>query len=201
MRTFEPSAGTRIDEACRQAVALAVEHDTEVRFVFNDIALSAKPTDRPQLLADRWHSILTAKQEAYERSPEGIAAKAARANAIIRQQAELDAIVDALPKILRVDGHLDALVKWVKEITSAADDVAVKWSPQVVADQLEAAGYQENEHVGQSPDWFNCRERMGRYIVGQAINGMRIGMGPHPIAQSFADRYFKLPAREAEITT
>lgn len=193
MQTYEPSAGTRIAAACRKAVALAVEHDTEVRFTFNGVALQAMPTDRPQLLAARWESIMEAQRKAYRESPEGKKAAAKRQLQITLKQASLDGLVAKMPTTLDAN-NLDEVVIWVRDVVDPADDVATKWNAQGVADQLEVAGYRENEHVGQKPEWFNTRERMGHYIIGQAINCMRKGMGPHPITLSFCEKYFKLPA-------
>ena len=72
-------------------------------------------------------------------------------------------------------------------------EMSETFSKDRLAAQLEAAGYAENEHVGEKPEWFNTRPRMAHYIVGQALNCLRIGMGPHPITGSFVDKYFALP--------
>ncbi len=193
MKTYEPLAGTHITGACAQAVALAVESDEPVRFKFNDIMLQAIPTDDPKVIVDRWHAIHAEQQEAYRNSPAGRETKRLRDAEVVRKQTELNAAVEALPKILRTDNHLNALVGWIKALIDPSDDVETKWNPNSVADLLEAAGYINNDNVGHEPEWFNTRERAGRYLVGQAINCMRKGMGPHPITLKFADEYFALP--------
>jgi len=198
MATFEPSAGTCIDKACADAVALASQANDAVRFSFNGIALQALPADDPQVIVNRWRAILEEQQRAYRESPEGRQAKAARDREIVKRQSDVNACIEALPKILRTDNHLNALMKWLQEFIPAADDVAVVWDRQTVAITLEDGGYKENEHVGQQPEWFNTRERMGRYIAGQVISGIREVGCAHPIALKFIDSYFALPAKGTE---
>lgn len=193
MLTYEPSAGERIGHACVEAVRIAKANLQPCVFTFNDIELVADVDSSPSRLIQSWEGQLAQRQAEYRNSPEGKQAAANRIAAIARKQSALDATVAALPKILRTDNHLNAIVKWIKELIDPADDVATKWSPQVVADQLEAAGYQENEHVGRRPEWFNTRSRMGHYLIGQAINCMRRGMPPHPTTYRFINDYFNLP--------
>lgn len=201
MVTYEPSAGERIGHACVEAVRIAKTNLQPCVFTFNGIELVADVDSSPSRLIESWRGQLEQRQAEYRNSPEGIQAAANRAAAIVKKQAALDATVAALPKILRTDNHLDAVVRWIKELIDPADDVATKWNPQEVADQLEAAGYVENEHVGQKPEWFNARERMGRYVIGQAISAMRLGMPPHPVAYKFIDEYFRLSRAALRNTT
>lgn len=192
MKTYEPTAGTSINAACREAVNLATQGNTEITFTFNGIALEAAPSATPEGLVARWHLLFDAEREAYRNSPEGKKAAAERDAEILRKQTELNATVEALPKILRTDNHLNALIKWIGELVEPSDDVDVAWNPARIVVRLESAGYIENKHVGRSPEWFNTRERMGWYIIGQAINCMNKGMGPHPVTLSFCKKYFSL---------
>lgn len=193
MRTYSPLAGTHIDKACEEAVAQARALDEPVRFTFNGIALQALPSDQPETIRQRWTTIQAEQHTAYRNSREGKAAQARREATITRRQRETDSAIDALPKILRTDNHLDALMNWLRAFVTSADDVAVRWDQGAVVDRLILAGYHENENVGQKPEWFNTRERMGRYIIGQAINCIAHAMPPHPITIRFVEKYFALP--------
>jgi len=192
MQTYEPLAGSHITKACDEAIGLAKESGNPVSFKFNDIALRVLPDDQSSVLVARWQSLLDDRQRAYRESPAGRKAAAERAETVKRKQVELDSCVEALPKILRADNHLNALVYWLVEIVEPADDVDVAWDSAAVADRLIAAGYSENEYAGHEPEWFNSRERMGRYLLGQAINCMKKGLPPHSITLSFAQKYFAL---------
>lgn len=58
------------------------------------------------------------------------------------------------------------------------------------ATKLEVAGYEDNAEVGKSPREIQAdKSMMARYIVGQAINNLRIDMPIHPIASKFASDY------------
>lgn len=191
MQTYEPAMGQSIDAACREAVALAAKNETEVRFTFNDVALSAMPTDRPQIIEQRWRSIFEAKQEAYRNSPEGKAAAAEREQQRKNMQATTNTLIKQLPDTLK--RGLDDLMFWLRKFSSTADHVGVTWDIAYVKKTLEDAGYIANEHAGQAPEWFNTRERMGRYVAGQAIECMNNGLPPLPVTASFVEEYFHLP--------
>lgn len=76
MKTFEPMAGTRIENACAEAISLSAKYGEAVRFEFNGVEMTAHSTASPQELVGIWRERFEASGKAYRESPEGIAAAA-----------------------------------------------------------------------------------------------------------------------------
>lgn len=169
---------------------MAMNQKVTVKFSFNGIELEATPESSPPALESEWSAKQEQAAKDYRESPQGIAAAKKRTNDIIRKQRSLNTSLDVLADII---ADQDKLMLWLKSFAQDADDIGVQFSKDRLSAQLEAAGYSENEHVGEKPEWFNTRPRMAHYIVGQALNCLRISMGPHPITGSFVDKYFALP--------
>lgn len=191
--TYYPHAGTHIATACKEAVAMAM-NGQDVQFSFNGVELLATPDSVPAKLEAEFSAKLEADAKAYRESPKGIADAKKRTAEILRKQRSVNTSLAVLKDI--VADH-DKLMLWLKSFTEDADDIGVQFTKSRLADELEAAGYAENEHVGQKPEWFCTRKRMAHYIVGQAITCLRRGMGPHPVTGGFVDEYFKLPQASA----
>ena len=190
--TYEPSPGTRIETACDEAVNMAKQIGSTVRFKFNDVELTATPTTKPHSIVSEWQQESKRLSEKYRNSPQGRAAAKARTAEISRLKTQSEALLMSLSSIL-LSGSTDELMGWLKSFAPISDDVCVKFDTAAVAAKFEAAGFKENEGVGKKPEWFNTRNRMARYIIGQAINCLKRGMPPHPITVSFIEKYESLP--------
>lgn len=188
---YEPDSGTHIEHACKEATALAIKAGHVIPFKFNDIALTASPQTSWKKLAEKFHSDCEKRRTEYEQSPEGIEAAENRKSEIAIKQQTVSNLIATLPTTLK-EGSLDDVIDWLKRFTNPSDDIGVRFDKQKVSEIFEFHGYMENEGVGEKPDWFNTRERMGRYIIGQAINCLKSGMPPHGITLSFIEKYEKL---------
>lgn len=146
----------------------------------------------------QWDERNEASRRRYRDSPQGKAEADRRVKEILRKQRSIN---DSRDTLAFIADDQDKLMFWLKSFAYDADDIGVQFSKDRLAEQLEAAGYAENEHVGEKPEWFNTRPRMAHYIVGQAINCLRIGMCPHPITGSFVDKYFTLPEVDSSSPT
>ena len=187
--TYNPSAGTHIGFACKEAVAMAMNKGANVEFKFNDISLTATPESTPALLEAKFAEESQASSERYRNSPEGKLSSRKRGVEIASKQTRIDALVSVLPSIADLDG----IVKWIGDFANDADDIGVRYSTAAVQSAIESKGYVANDLCGNPPEFFSTRERMGRYIAGQAISCLKSGMGPHPISLKFCEQYFALP--------
>lgn len=189
MLTYDPLAGTHIARACREAVAMAITQNQPVEFDFNGVSILAEPSSDPVDLEDQFNAKMEARVQAYRESTDGIAEAQKRVSEVERKQQSINSALSALKDI--VNDH-DKLMLWLKSFAENADDIGVRFDKAKLADEFISAGFCENEHVGQKPDWFSTRPRMAHYIVGQAINCLRHGMGPHPVTASFVEKYFQI---------
>lgn len=207
--TYDPRAGTHITDACKEAVALAINGRQNVQFSFNGVELLATPDSVIAKLEAEFSAKLEADAKAYRESPKGIAAANARTREITKRQDSVTALFKSLPGILSLNpddmsGGItrdDALMGWLNTLTIDGDDIGVDWNKasglkgggkEWMAVLFMANGFQENEHVGEKPEWFNTRKRMARYIIGQVIACLRKGMPPHPVTARFIEDYFRI---------
>lgn len=199
--TYEPTAGQHLTQAVAEAIQLCpiTARGARVVFSFNGVQMIAGKADTPQSLTKLYDSITAKRSARWNASPEGIAAAQERQQEIERCQAIVTNAMQLLPRLLALkeqdlapQTRMDALMGWLDSWVLAADDVSVDLDKEWLSLQLIAAGYRESEHVGESPEFFSTRDRLGRYIMGQVIHCLRSDMPPHPVSVKFIGDYFDL---------
>lgn len=191
MITFKPLVGADINDSCKEAVAMAINGNCDVSFSFNGVEIVATPESVPSELSKQFYKTMQDSADAYRNSDAGKAEAAKKKSEVEELQKECDAMVLHLPAILQ-DGH-SALMPWLARFSEVSDRIGVNMDSGKIADELEDAGYKNNMHVGQKPEWFSTKPRMAEYIAGQAVNCLRNGMPPHQITLSFVKQYEALP--------
>lgn len=208
---MELCAGDSIGFAARQALQLARRNNAEVVFKFNDILMRVRPQeDNAKAIEARYMAAMEAERKAWRASAAGKAYAGRRALELAKRQDTVTAAIRGLPGLLALQEadiapltRSDMVVSWLNSFVEDADDVDIDWNKATglrrggkewLATLFISAGYRESDLVGEPAESFNTRERMGRYIVGQAIHHLRQGMPPHPVLQRFAKDYFALPA-------
>ncbi len=93
MRTYDPTAGSRIDDACAELVALAKRHGEPVEMSFNDTRVVAEPNDDAETLVSRWGTERDLRFQNWGNSPEGIAEAQRRREDIERRQTAVDTLI------------------------------------------------------------------------------------------------------------
>ena len=191
MITLYPTPGEHVVRVARAASRIARERRCRVRFTFNGVKLDATPKKSPYTVVWEFHRIIGQLQSNYRLSRRGQEELRRRAAEIADKQSAIMALTQNLGWVLD-NTNLDTLMDWLKQFVRFADDSGVRIRHEDVAIQFESRGYQENHHVGQPAEWFNTRERMGQYLIGEAINSLRRGLPPHPITLQFIDKYWEL---------
>jgi hypothetical protein len=142
-----------------------------------------------QLIFDRK---LKENHEKYLHSDEYKALQQKQAEELAQRQNIMDtSIMPTFADIVEC-GHLDYIMSWLKQFTENSDYIGVTYDKKYIADFLELNGFKENEHVGKSKEFFNTKENMAHYIIGQVINCLRKGITPHHVTLKFIDDYFLL---------
>lgn len=190
--TYTPSCGEHINTACGEATRIARKNGLPVTFDFNGIKLTATPDRTAMDIVADYDRETERRAEEYRNSKEGRLEAARRKKRIRELGTKADKLLSEIDKVLG-SKSLYEVMDWLKEFVPVADDISVTFDKKALAAKFEAAGFMENEGVGRKPEWFVTRERMGRYIVGQAISMLKAGMSPHPITVSFVDKYKALP--------
>jgi hypothetical protein len=191
--TIEISPGERIENACKQAVATAIKKNSDVSFDFNGISITATPQSSPASLLSEWNAQMEASRKAYRKSPEYAAEQECRAEQVKTGQNVVNRFMVGIEQVLATCST-DDLLKYFTPFVEAADDVDVIFDHSKLADLLERYGYKDNMHVGKPKEAFDDKETMAQYILGQVVNCLRSGMPPHPITNSFIEKYFAIPS-------
>lgn len=186
--TYTPSCGEHINTACREATRIARKNGLPVTFEFNGVKLTATPDRAAADIVADYNRETERRAEEYRNSEEGRLAAARREKQIYELGAKADWLLGEVDKVLAMK-RLNKVMDWLKEFVPVADDISVTFDKKALAAKFEEAGFMENEGVGQKPEWFSTRERMGRYIVGQVISMLKAGMPPHPMTVRFVDKY------------
>lgn len=193
---IEITAGTHIKSACDTAISTAKLQGREVAFDFNGIKITATPESSSRELENYFHSECDARQKAYASSPEGIAAKEKCAAEIVQKQSDVDGYTKSLPVVL-ASNNLAAVVGWLRMFADVADDVAVKINHRRIYRIFEKSGFIANDYVGSNQYLnerffsFNRKNRLGRYLIGQAMSCLKSKMPPHPgLTEKFCAEYF-----------
>jgi hypothetical protein len=209
--TYRPLCGTHIGNACKEAIDLAIESDSPVVFTFNDIEIKAYETSTVEELcqkysyetkvrAEAWHRTQEYKDQQDKRNLE-VAEKSWQVLELFKK---LDLIIEKcfIAKVMKDRGitltlerSQEELLNWMELFVPLADDIAIEFDKELLISKLNKAGFFENEEVGRNPDWFDTRDKMARYIIGQVIGCLKSGMPPHPMTVSFIEKYRELPRK------
>ncbi|NNM75098.1 hypothetical protein [Enterovirga aerilata] len=176
--------GTHIDHAATLLVEAArASADGEAWATFNGIDIRACGSSDSAEIVRQWRAESDRQDEAYRQSPEGRAAAARSAAEVEELQERHDALVHELASIHPAD-HV-ALLDWLCRLQPCSDRVGVRVDSDTIVKVLEQAGYRANANVGPAyrPD---DRENVFRYLVGQALDGLKNGPAIHPILLKFA---------------
>jgi hypothetical protein len=182
MHTVEFLAGEPIARAAAQLVEAAREHGS-ARGSFNEIELTAEAgTTVDQVLAT-WERENAERAEAYRKSPEGMAAERERIERRSALQQKHDDLMRSLPAL---DMWNDAAVlDWLCAMQEPSDHAGVIVTRDTIVSWFEKHGYVAGANCG--PDFRKGdRENEFRYLVGQALDGLKRGPSIHGIIHKFA---------------
>lgn len=94
---YEPCPGCHISEACKEAVATAINENCNVEFDFNDITITATPTSSPGELETFYSTERDRRRAEYVASPEYKARQEEAERQAREQKAKLEALLADAP--------------------------------------------------------------------------------------------------------
>jgi len=193
MKTIETKAGDHISKVAFEACSLAKECLQPVHFVFNEVEVDVCPGDEAAGVVEVWQKRFDQKCRDFENSKEGKQVATDKAQSIATARRKNDYLLEEL-YVGSTYPKAEILVRILADLADAAH-VGVPMDYQYLAGYMEQAGYKENEYVGHTPasDFKTNRVICARYIIGQAINCMKMGMPPHPLTRKFYEDFTKIP--------
>lgn len=177
--------GTHISEAARLLCERA-KRDGVATGNFNDVTLRAGIEVTPEDIVAFYDREMARLADEYRRSPEGIAAAKRDDDERRQMQGEHDALVARLPALDMHDQH--AVLDWICAMQEPSDRKGVIVKRETIVAHFEKAGYQANENTGPAYDGSD-RKNSFRYLVGQALAGLKDGPAIHPIIHKFAGEW------------
>jgi hypothetical protein len=182
MDTISFHGGTPIESAAKELCSAAMARGRPVAGRFNGILLTASPADNPQEVVSRYDREADARAAAYRASSEGQAEESRRERERQSLQSEHDRLVSALPRLDFTNRV--AVLDWLCALQPASDRIGVTvkrdtiiaafWAKGFVAGVNCGADYREDD-----PD------NAFRYLVGQALDGLKNGPAIHGILHKF----------------
>lgn len=191
VQDYHGSPGEHILKSAARCIDMSKTQACLVRLHFNDIELVVDHNMTVDEIAERYDQERELASQRWQQSAEG--QQVLREQEAIQQhhQSRHDALMSEL---WDVAGDETKLMDWLYDFSDAADHVGVEGKDfQRVSSVLELHGYVENDCVGWDKCQFENPRIMARYIVGQALNCMKsMNMGPHPMTQTFVEKYHAL---------
>lgn len=200
--TYTPSCGEHVSITAQSATTLAKENGCCVKTWFNEVCLYATPKKSPKTIEWEYLVALGQKHEAFRLSKRGQYLERNAKEFLAKAQDSVSAAIKSLPGLIHAN-NLDHLMGWMHSFAHHSDIIGVDIDKAAglktggyewLAVLFESNGYKENHNVGNPPEWFCTKERMGQYIIGQAIACFRRGMPPHTVTFRFIEEYYKLPS-------
>lgn len=185
MQHLEFSPGQSIDNAAIQLCAAAAEHGEAVG-KFNDVELHAASGYAPTAIVSFYNEECERRAEAYRNSPEGKAAAAKSDRERASLQMKHDKLMARLPS-LKWSSDADVL-DWLCDMQPCTDRVGVIVRRSTIVQAFEKHGFKAGENTG--ADYKDGdRANMFRYLVGQALDGLKNGPAIHPILLKFSSEW------------
>lgn len=186
---YSPTAGTHISEAIEKAISLATGHRDPVEFSFNGVCLIVNEESAPAEVEKLFYMTLELNGKAHD-TPIRRAEEEARRR---KYQEELDAFLPTL-HALDMASQSDVL-HWLCNFETLSSWTFVNFDRERVLAKFTEAGYVPSDFckdVDESVDQW--RERVGRdgefrWIVGQALDGIKHIGCPHQMIHTFSEGF------------
>lgn len=180
-------AGTSIDRAAVELVEAAGQSRTGKAWaMFNGVRVEAERDSDPAAIVSRWRQEFDRKAEAYRASPEGIAAAQAAEQRVRDLQAEHDSLVHELASIDPKDDV--RILDWLCRLQPCSDHIGVNVDRDTIVWVFEGAGFRANANTGLAYRGDD-RENSFRYLVGQALDGLKNGPAIHGVLHKFVGEW------------
>lgn len=191
--TVEARAGQRIQDFARDIVMAATRSGLGAKGKFNDIELSVPAgTDNNEAIAiklvEQYKRKMDDAREAYRTSPEGVAAAARDAEDIRQKQATIDGLMRDLDTLDFTD--VEAVLKWCVDFQDPSDRIGTQRDSARILQVFADNGYVPGMNVGKAFDG-NSMDNFAKYLVGQALDGVRSIGAVHQVIHSFYDEWRK----------
>lgn len=180
------AGGTPIAMAARMLVDAVAKIHEPVQGKFNDILLVADAGSTLEGIVAFFDQQREIRAEEYRNSPEGKRAAQEAEERRSRLQQTHDSLMRKLPSL---DMHDQvAVLDWLCQMQEPSDHVGIILRRATIVSAFEKAGFVANANTGKAYK-ADDRENSFRYLVGQALSGLKDGPAIHSILHKFTKEW------------
>lgn len=178
--------GAHIESVIRAAISLRAKAHQDVTFTFNGAKVTIKKATSETDALVAWSETMAANAASYRASPAG--QKAARDAQAYKDgiAAKVERLTSTMEATL-TSGDRRAILRWLSA-ASECDHIGVPFPCASAATLLYHAGYARNANCG-AEFMPEDEDNVFRYLVGQAMTFLAMGMVPHHVIQNFVRDY------------
>ena len=188
---LQAEIGSSIESVCADVVQLAKRVKSKVVIDFNGVEIAATHNDSTESLAGVYKKINDERNKIWQESEEKRKSDVEALEAIALVQCNVDKKIADLDVLLASSNEAQ-LIKWIGEFAEINGYSKLVFDKRKLASKFEKAGYSDNEGPGKGVDIRLSKEKVARYIVGQAINCLRCDLPLHSKLVEFARQYSDL---------
>jgi hypothetical protein len=179
-------AGCHIAAAAKMLVDAVAKTGEPVQGKFNDILLIADASSTPDGIVAFFDQQREIRAEEYRNSPEGKRAEQEAEERRSRLQQTHDSLMRKLPSL---DMHDQvAVLDWLCQMQEPSDHIGIILRRTTIVSAFEKAGFVANANTGKAYK-ADDRENNFRYLVGQALAGLKDGPAIHSILHKFTKEW------------
>lgn len=202
---YYPVFGCDIEYAIASACQLSRNFQTTIQFDFNQVSFEVRPNHTEKQLDEWWISEIERSQLEWYKSTEGIN----RLAEISQKQVEIErliGVVETLPKNDGTHKNSSTWLNWLYDFCILGENRYLNYDKQQLLQALEAGGWVSGHHVIKlegdvTDETINTaceifQEKIkdspqvyAEYIMGQAIESLKDGLGVNSICRKFIDEY------------
>jgi hypothetical protein len=179
-------AGTHIAVAAKMLVDAVAKTHEPVQGKFNDILLVADVGSTPDSIVAFFDQQCAIRAEEYRNSPEGKRAEQEAEERRSRLQQTYDSLMRKLPSLDMRDQV--AVLDWLCQMQEPSDHIGIILRRATIVSAFEKAGFVANANTGKAYK-ADDRDNSFRYLVGQALAGLKDGPAIHSILHKFTKEW------------
>jgi hypothetical protein len=179
-------AGTHIAAAAKMLVDAVAKTHEPVQGKFNDILLVADVSSTPDGIVAFFDQQCAIRAEEYRNSPEGKRAEQETEERRSRLQQTHDSLMRKLPSLDMRDQV--AVLDWLCQMQEPSDHIGIILRRATIVSAFEKAGFVANANTGKAYK-ADDRDNSFRYLVGQALAGLKDGPAIHSILHKFTKEW------------
>lgn len=184
--TIDPACGSYIKTVIQQAISIAATKDCNVSFTFNGIELIVNALSIYDDVIKEWDTKRKEESERWRNSPEGIAYFEEQRLDTEKKQRIMNSLMVIAPCVWKQNKNWNRKMKWLVDYHSC-NISSVSYDKDKIISIVENS-HEDGWGVGKPQEFFENKENMAKYVIGQWLNMMKKMDCVHDMVGSFAEK-------------